>query len=594
MKVRPEYKSFGELFKENNVFYTPKYQRDYSWEPEQIKQFCSDIKNALDELKEGKVSQHFFGGIVCAQEEGVGNRKIENMLVDGQQRLTTIAIFFSVIKLTLQNMEGNEQDLDFRNALLEEIQKYLTFEERVQRDKVSHQRIRIGNADNEFFQATINGAEIQKARDSHKLIWNAKEAFEDFLKRDLFDGKTQSECLEIVDSIIKLFEESFLLIHIISTTVDDAYKLFMVLNDRGINLTEGELLKAHTIGNFDEDDPNVIQMTNDWDSILANDAQSVSDFLRWTITMVTGEHITSTKILDKYKQDFLTIQLNSKEMAEKVRFLKSACDKLKLISEAEWPFEESGVTSHFHKNKLDWLIKKLKHTHSMPLLLASTYTTESEFQKIVSETCKFFIRYKVISNLHASVFSSLYPELAKSVFSQKDRFSIKELQTSYRDILASKDAENNYFKAGIDSLAYSRKGDNRPLKYLMITLQENWTWLTKTPELGVRKRLGLEDKTVVFDFKNTTIEHLYPYSAKEQDKIAEMEELKNRIGNLVILDVNTNASNKDKTFINKLDGFRNTGIGIHEFLLRHRSWTHVEAEQLRARYIELCNRAFSF
>ena len=368
MKVKPEYKSFGELFKENNVFYTPKYQRDYSWESEQIAQFCSDIENALDEQKDGKVSQHFFGGIVCAQEEGVGNRKIDNMLVDGQQRLTTIVIFFSVIKAILEKIEGDEKDIEFRDALLAEIQKYLTFEERVQRDKVSHLRIRIGNADNEFFQATINGAKINKTRDSHKLIWNAKETFERFLNADLFEGKHQSECLEIVDSIIKLFEESFLLIHIISTTVDDAYKLFMVLNDRGINLTEGELLKAHTIGNFDENDPFVIQMTNDWDSILANDAQSVSDFLRWTITMVTGEHITSTKILDKYKEDFLTIQLSSKEMAENVRFLKNACDKLKLISDAEWPFEESGTTSQFHKNKLDWLIKKLKHTHSMPLL----------------------------------------------------------------------------------------------------------------------------------------------------------------------------------------------------------------------------------
>lgn len=594
MKVNPEYKSFGELFTENNVFYTPKYQRDYSWESEQIEQFCGDIKNALFALEEGNVSQHFFGGIVCAQEEGVGNRKIENMLVDGQQRLTTIIIFFSVVKIILERFEVDAEELEFRNDLLGDIQKYLTFEERVQRERVTHQRIKIGNADNEFFQATINGAEIEKTRDSHKLIWGAKSNFETFFNDTLFDGKNLSECLEIIDNIIKLFEESFLLIHIISTTVDDAYKLFMVLNDRGINLTEGELLKAHTIGNFNDDDPNVIQMTNDWDLILANDARSVSDFLRWVITMLTGEHIPNTKILDKYKQDYLTNQLNSQEMAVKVRFLKEACDKLKMISDAEWPFEESSNTTQFHRTKLDWLVKKLKHTHSMPLLLAATYTSETEFQKVISETCKFFIRYKVISNMHAGIFSSLYPETAKSIFGQRDRFSISELQGAYRNILTSKDADNEYFKAGIASLSYSRKGDNRPLKYLMVTIQENWRWLTNVPELGVRRRLGLEDKTVVFDFKNTTIEHLYPYSAKEEDRDPEMEDLKNRIGNLVILDINTNASNKDKIFEDKLDGFRNTGIGIHEFILEHVQWSSEEVELLRGKYTDLCIKAFSF
>jgi len=594
MQVKPEYKSFGELFTESNVFYTPKYQRDYSWESEQIDQFCGDIKNALLALESDKSPQHFFGGIVCAQEEGVGNRKIDNMLVDGQQRLSTIIIFFSVIKSILQGFTGDKQDLDFRDDLLKDIEKYLIFEERVHRERVTHTRVTIGNADNDFFQATIKGAELEQTRDSHKLIWSAKKCFETFIIEGLFENKTLADSLEVVDNIIKLFEEKFLLIHIISTTVDDAYKLFMVLNDRGINLTEGELLKAHTIGNFDENDIHVIQMTNDWDSILANDANSVSDFLRWIITMLTGEHIPNSQVLEKYKQEYLMSNLSPNEMATKVKFIRQACEKLKLLSDAEWPFEITNNTNQFHRTKLDWLVKKLKHTHSMPMLLASTYTTEIEFQKVISETCKFFIRYKVISNMHAGVFSTLYPSKAKSIFTKRDRFKVSEIQAEFRELIAHKDPGNEFFTAGISSLSYSRKGDNRPLKYLMVTIQENWNWLTNNPALGIRRRLEMEDKTVVFDFKNTTIEHLYPYSAKEEDRDADLEEVKNRIGNLVILDVNTNASNKDKKFEDKLEGFRNSGIGIHELILQHDSWDTDKVESLHNQYIALCIRAFSF
>ncbi len=594
MQVKPEYKSFGELFSENNVFFTPKYQRDYSWESEQIEQFCGDIKNALNLEALGQHTQHFFGGIVCAQAEGVGNRKIDNMLVDGQQRLSTIVMFFSVINKLLTEFECGIADEEFCNELIADTQKYIVFEERVNRQKTVHTRIKIGSADNEFYQAALKDRKLAVERDSHQLIWQAKVFFENFIRDALLLNKTLAESLEVIDNLIKLFEESFLLIHIISTTVDDAYKLFMVLNDRGINLTEGELLKAHTIGNFPENDADVVQMAQDWDLILANESKSVSDYLRWVITMLTGEHIPNTQVLDKYKSDYLTQNLSIQEMATKVRFIREACDKLKLMSEAEWPFVQSNVTTNFHKTKLDWLVKKLKHTHSMPLLLASTYSTEQEFQKVISETCKFFIRYKVISNMHASVFSSLYPPLAKNIFELRDRFSVSLLQGKYREIITTKDVNDDYFKSGLLSLSYSRRGDNRPIKYLMVTIQENWDWLTAPNELSIRRRFNMEDKTVVFDFNNTTIEHLYPYSAREGESSDEMEELKNRIGNLVILDINTNSSNADLPFAEKKDNFINSGIGIHEMLADPDTWETEQYELLKERYIELSLRAFSF
>lgn len=62
MHVEPQYKSFGELFRENNVFFTPFYQRDYSWEDEQINQFCIDVKYALTKRQKNLPCEHFFGG----------------------------------------------------------------------------------------------------------------------------------------------------------------------------------------------------------------------------------------------------------------------------------------------------------------------------------------------------------------------------------------------------------------------------------------------------------------------------------------------------------------------------------------------------
>lgn len=69
MNVKPEYMSFGELFKNSNIFYTPTYQRDYSWEEEQIEQFCSDILDALTKKNQGKVASIFLVGLFAHKKK---------------------------------------------------------------------------------------------------------------------------------------------------------------------------------------------------------------------------------------------------------------------------------------------------------------------------------------------------------------------------------------------------------------------------------------------------------------------------------------------------------------------------------------------
>lgn len=596
MKVTPQYKSFGELFKEDNVFYTPKYQRDYSWESEQISQFCKDIEEAIYCKENGQSCEHFFGSIVCAQKEGVGKRKIKNLLVDGQQRLSTIVLFFSVIKEYLESLDYQGEDTNFKDSLLSDINKYFFYQERNHRETKIYDRIEIGNADKNFFLMTIKGANNPTPeRDSHKLILEAKKEFKRFITVDLFSDKSIEKQFDIIDEIIKIFDESFLLIHIITTNIDDAYKLFMVLNDRGINLTEGELLKAHTLGNYDEGIALVQQMSNDWDSILGYDSKTVSNYLRWSIIMFTGEHITTSTVLQQFKEKYFTQDLDITEMANRVSFLRECTEKLNLLSNAEWTYDDSSSNDQsWYKSKLEWLIKKLQHTHIMPVLLAASFSKENEFKLLVSETCKFFIRYKVISGLHAAVFSSLYSKIAFHIYTNKENYTIDYLLKQYKNIIELKDSENIHFSNGIRALRYNRKGDNKPLKYLLITLEENWQWVN-SGGIGSRKnRIKKEDRSRIFEFSQTTLEHLYPYNAKEGDRNNVLETMKNHIGNIALLDINRNAKNDNKSFSGKKENFKNTGIGIHKHLLTKKDWTKEEIDELTELYINYSCKVFSF
>lgn len=368
MKIDPRYISFGDLFRGNDVFYTPEYQRDYSWEDEQIEQFCSDIREAISKKDSGESCEHFFGGVVCAQETGVSNnsKRNENLLVDGQQRLSTTILFFSVVNSLLSSLQCNENDLAYKDELIKDIKKYFYFDEREHRVVKPYRRIRIGVADNDFYEALIDNAPLKASRNSHKLMLSAKKSFEDFFRLELFSKKNSTECLDIIDLVVKLFHESFTLIHIVTSSVDEAYKLFTVLNDRGINLTEGELLKAYTIGICKHSQSHIKQISSDWDVILKYPSKKVTDYLRWIVIMVLGENVTASSVLQKYKNKYFTETSTSADIASKVRFLRDCVEKLEYISEGEWPYEDSAITTNWHKSKLDVLIKKLQHVYAMP------------------------------------------------------------------------------------------------------------------------------------------------------------------------------------------------------------------------------------
>ena len=85
MKIESQDKRIDELLK-GNTFIIPRFQRAYSWEPEQVNQFWTDIIENLSEA-------YFIGSMVVYK---VGRSSVA--VVDGQQRLTTITILLCAIR----------------------------------------------------------------------------------------------------------------------------------------------------------------------------------------------------------------------------------------------------------------------------------------------------------------------------------------------------------------------------------------------------------------------------------------------------------------------------------------------------------------
>lgn len=80
-------------------FIIPVYQRNYSWQKKQCEKLFNDLKGLLNKPK----VPHFFGSIVSSQAEGEG--KEDYLIIDGQQRLTTISILLvAIVKLLSEKL----------------------------------------------------------------------------------------------------------------------------------------------------------------------------------------------------------------------------------------------------------------------------------------------------------------------------------------------------------------------------------------------------------------------------------------------------------------------------------------------------------
>ena len=99
------------LSKNATSFYIPPFQRAYAWGKSEIERYFSDITKLIEsEISEDKDKrEHFFGTLVLKKETGsLSNKEI---IVDGQQRLTTTLLFLIALRDSQQN-DDNKKFID--------------------------------------------------------------------------------------------------------------------------------------------------------------------------------------------------------------------------------------------------------------------------------------------------------------------------------------------------------------------------------------------------------------------------------------------------------------------------------------------------
>ncbi|MEC5206878.1 uncharacterized protein with ParB-like and HNH nuclease domain [Vogesella perlucida] len=230
--------SLAKVFSDDYVFTIPGYQRPYAWGTEQAQELLDDLLTALADAPTqlSEASPYFLGSIVLIKSES----SPEATVVDGQQRLTTLTLLLSAIRATVKDI-----------AVQAGITKRIYEQGDVVSATQARYRLSLRERDREFFRDYVqheNGLGIllglnAKLSDSQSRLRANAQVF--------MQGLAQLG-QDVLTRLVQFIITRCYLVTVATPDLDSAYRIFGVMNSRGLDLSATDILKADILGNLPE------------------------------------------------------------------------------------------------------------------------------------------------------------------------------------------------------------------------------------------------------------------------------------------------------------------------------------------------------
>lgn len=226
----------AKIFSSDFDYNIPSFQRPYAWTEEETADLFDDLYDFY--ISKSDDEQYFLGSIVLVKQDD----KPYSEVIDGQQRLTTLTILLAIITSKLSGDNRN----DFKSYIIEP--------GRISQGLESKPRIRIRKRDNDFFHNYIIGMNFdnlltlnpdnQDTEAKGNIIRNTK-----ILMNRIENKLSNTE--EIIRFGAYLVQRC-LVVAVMTSTKQAAFRIFSVLNSRGMNLLTTDIIKADVIGAIQE------------------------------------------------------------------------------------------------------------------------------------------------------------------------------------------------------------------------------------------------------------------------------------------------------------------------------------------------------
>ena len=519
-------KALFKIFNNDFAFAIPPYQRPYAWTTDQASELLADLLaflgNGSQPIEE--VNPYFLGSIVLIK----GEDSPEADIVDGQQRLTTLTILLAVLRTAVQTEYATE------------LTKFIYEKGDLIVGTPNRYRLKLRERDEVFFRQYIQdekGLDSLLQLDSAQLTDSQKnvQANANYFAETLANLPE----LQRVRLLQYLMRRCFLVV-VSTPDLDSAYRIFSVLNARGLDLRLTDLLKSEIIG-----------------------------------TIPTEQQEKYTKIWEDEEED-----LGRETFQELFAHIRMICRKAKLRETALNEFRKHIQPQKEPQKFIDEVLKP--YSDSLEIIKTATYQSDKGAEAVNS----LFRWLNQIDNFDWVPPAILYlsqnrhsPDKLKQFFTDLERLAAG-LMISREDV---NDRIERYGRvlAAIEEKASLYTADSP----LQLTPDEaSQTMKTLNGDLYLIKRIrqyvllrldsALAQGEATYDYPIISVEHVLPQNPSKGSvwlKWFPVEEERaqctHRIGNLALLSRKKNAQAQNYDFDKKKESYFATSKGVSPFAL---------------------------
>lgn len=517
------------LFDNSDIqFVIPPYQRAYSWEKDkQIKQFISDLREQNPKKK------YFFGHFLFEKDEANENKY---WVIDGQQRLTSIVIFFSCLISELQNRESKGEKLfdSFDNPIelwrVKEI--YLQIGKRRKFKTVEY--------DDNYFENLVvySNTEIVADTDSKHRINDAWLYFNELMPKE----NTQ----ELI-KWKKTIEEAIITTFEVSDKVQ-ATQIFAFQNDRGKDLTNLEKLKAYLMYQvyLNAEEPNPIDAIKYVENEFSDIYKQTERIEKLNEDQVLGHY--STGFLKGWETPIENIKRELNDSNDKEQWIKDFCTSLKNTF-----INVEKIEKLSNGNSVIGDVLILDAYNSWPLLLKifhfHGFSDISDLEKSIRlmEIILFKMEYSY-GDYRTNEFHS-YSKHYKGNYAELKEKLLNTSKSGFKWYWQF----NNNFIGYLNDTNHYRKAT----RYLLWKYENHLRNIHKVAPMPVSEFLNK------FEARNldNTLEHVTPVNPEFTVYSDDFRnQFLNNIGNLVLMTLGKNAQLNNNSPMDKSEGFLNSTL----------------------------------
>lgn len=239
----------SKIFSADFEYHIPGYQRPYAWTEEETGILFDDL---YEFFQTEAVDNYFLGSIVLIKDE---NKPYADV-IDGQQRLTTLSILFSV-------MANSFHTEAYRNNC----KKYLQEEGNILEGIAAQPRIFLRDWDQDFFSKYIQDIQLDALVQIDPVTLDT-EAKRHIQKNCTVLREKFSEAFNDENDLLKftqfILTRCFLVV-VSTPNQESAFRVFSVMNSRGLDLLPTDIIKSMTIGKLPKDEEQ--KYTEKWEEL---------------------------------------------------------------------------------------------------------------------------------------------------------------------------------------------------------------------------------------------------------------------------------------------------------------------------------------